>query len=128
MNNGLYCGLTNLVCFDKMGAVVGYGGSLQESCLEGFDFLGLHQILCRINSVVECFVANENVIGSNPISCSSICLVSLMVELCFYTAVTAVRFCHEVPKIYPISEMNITPCYERGSGGLIPSLGANYGE
>ena len=27
-------------------------------------------------------------------------------------------------KLYPISEMNITPCYERGSGGLIPSLGA----
>ena len=27
-----------------MGAVVGYGGSLQESCLEGFDFLGLHHI------------------------------------------------------------------------------------
>jgi hypothetical protein len=27
-------------------------------------------IQCRINSVVECLVANENVIGSNPISCS----------------------------------------------------------
>ena len=25
----------------------------------------------RINSVVECLVANENVIGSNPISCST---------------------------------------------------------
>ena len=25
---------------------------------------------------------------------------------------------------YPISEMNITLCYERRSGGLIPSLGA----
>jgi len=27
-----------------LGAVVGYGGSLQESCLEGFDSLGLHQV------------------------------------------------------------------------------------
>ncbi len=37
------------VCFDKMGAVVGYGGSLQESCLEGFDFLGLHQYMrCKL--------------------------------------------------------------------------------
>ena len=27
----------------NLGAVVGYGGSLQESCLEGFDSLGLHQ-------------------------------------------------------------------------------------
>ena len=26
------------------------------------------------------------------------CLVSLMVELRFYTADTAVRFCHEVPR------------------------------
>ena len=30
------------------------------------------KFLSRINSVVECFVANENVIGSNPISCSII--------------------------------------------------------
>lgn len=27
-------------------------------------------------------------------------------------------------KLYPIGEMNITPCYERGVGSLILSLGA----
>jgi len=27
---------------------------------------------------------------------------------------------------YPIGEMNITLCYERRSGGLIPSLGARF--
>ena len=41
--------------------------------------------ICRINSVVECFVANENVIGSNPISCSKVCLVNSVVECLFYT-------------------------------------------
>ncbi len=30
---------------DYLGAVVGYGSPLQGGCLEGFDFLGLHQIL-----------------------------------------------------------------------------------
>jgi hypothetical protein len=35
--------------------------------------------------------------GSIPSWPAKQCLVSLMVELCFYTAVTAVRFCHEVP-------------------------------
>ena len=28
-----------------MGAVVGYGVALQASCLEGFDSLGLHQVM-----------------------------------------------------------------------------------
>jgi len=28
----------------NLGAVVGYGLPLQGRCLEGFDFLGLHQI------------------------------------------------------------------------------------
>ena len=31
---------------------------------------------------------------------------------------------HTLRQIYPISEMNITLCYERRGGGLIPSLGA----
>ena len=29
----------------NLGTVVGYGSPLQGGCLEGFDFLGLHQIL-----------------------------------------------------------------------------------
>ena len=28
----------------NLGTVVGYGSPLQGGCLEGFDFLGLHQI------------------------------------------------------------------------------------
>ena len=28
----------------NLGAVVGYGASLQDVCLEGFDSLGLHQV------------------------------------------------------------------------------------
>jgi len=33
------------MCFNiNLGAVVGYGYPLQGCCLEGFDFLGLHQI------------------------------------------------------------------------------------
>lgn len=34
---------------------------------------------------------------------TDLCLVSLMVELRFYTADTAVRFCHEVPNKCQIS-------------------------
>jgi hypothetical protein len=28
----------------NLGTVVGYGSPLQGGCLEGFDFLGLHQL------------------------------------------------------------------------------------
>ena len=36
-----------------MGAVVGYGDSWQESCLQGFDFLGFHQTYGVVSLVVK---------------------------------------------------------------------------
>jgi hypothetical protein len=34
----------------NLGTVVGYGSPLQGGCLEGFDFLGLHQITSHSTS------------------------------------------------------------------------------
>ena len=45
-----------------MGAVVGYGVALQASCLEGFDFLGLHQI-CGCDGMVYVSVLNIEFCG-----------------------------------------------------------------
>ena len=36
-----------------LGAAEGCGGSLQESCLQGFDTLGLHQVFYPVSSKVE---------------------------------------------------------------------------
>ena len=38
----------------QLGAVVGYGVALQASCLEGFDFLGFHQLRCIAGSKPAC--------------------------------------------------------------------------
>ena len=38
-------GFDSRKCVSIMGAVVGYGFALQAYCLEGFDSLGLHQIM-----------------------------------------------------------------------------------
>jgi len=47
---------------------IGKGGSLKRS-----DYLPVRiraGAPCRYNSVVECLVANENAVGSNPTTCS----------------------------------------------------------
>ncbi len=50
------------------------------------------------------------------------CLVSLMVELRLYTAVTAVRFCHEVPIKGSVAEWSIALVLKtRGSKGSVSS-------
>ena len=53
------------------------------------------------------------------------CLVSLMVELRFYTADTAVRFCHEVPNNAKIAQLVEHRIENPGVGGSIPSLGTS---
>ena len=80
-----------------MGAVVGYGLPLQGRCLEGFDFLGLHQFYLSkalsgcVHRLGRCGP------GSNPGRETNLYLVRLMAGPRLYTAQMAVRFCHEVP-------------------------------
>jgi hypothetical protein len=42
-----------------MGAVVGYGFALQAYCLEGFDSLGLHQVLRVVCGIRFAFQAER---------------------------------------------------------------------
>ena len=46
---------------------MGYGVALQASWLEGFDSLGLHQILslCNVN-LVDGLIWSQEAVGSNP--------------------------------------------------------------
>jgi len=58
-------GFDSRKCVSIMGAVVGYGFALQAYCLEGFDFLGLHQTMylwCNGSTAVSKTVSR----GSSP--------------------------------------------------------------
>ena len=108
-----------------LGAVVGYGVSLQDSCLEGFDSLGFHQlclvrlmvgprcyipkivvrflyeipIQCRGGRAVQCnCLQNSKVVGSNPTLDSKSCSFSIMVILRFCSPAIRVRFLEGAPK------------------------------
>ena len=81
---------------------------------------------CRINSVVECFVANENVIGSNPISCSKVCLVNSVVECLFYTEKVGSSNLSRGTKVCVISSTDRIRVFETQDGGSIPSQGAKF--
>ena len=48
-----------------------------------------------------------------------------MVELRFYTADTAVRFCHEVPNHATIAKMVYAPDWKSEDPGSIPGGGTN---
>ena len=63
--------------------------------------------------------------GSTPPSSAKSCLVSLMVELRFYTADTAVRFCHEVPNNARIAQSVEQRIENPRVGGSIPSPGTS---
>ncbi len=61
-----------------LGAVVGYGLPLQGRCLEGFDFLGLHQIMeaCQSlvywNSLENCRSRNRSVSSNLTVSANAL--------------------------------------------------------
>ena len=105
-----------------MGAVVGYGVALQASCLEGFDFLGLHQFYlskalsgcvhglgpcgqgsnpCRETSFRIATANIKNLFSKKSQKMLS-CFFrpfSLMAEHLFCNQVMAVRFCHGAPSL-----------------------------
>jgi hypothetical protein len=79
---------------------VGRVPALHAGCRE-FESLTTHQVLWRVGRVW--FMAT--VLKTVEQKCSVSSNLTLSAKLC------------------PISEMNITLCYERRGGGLIPSLG-----
>ena len=64
------------------------------------------------SSRCECFLTHQS-------------LVSLMVELCFYTAATAVRFCHKAP-FWSVRLSARTPPFHGGKRGSIPLRSASF--
>ena len=97
---------------------IGKGGSLKRS-----DYL-LVRIRagapCRYNSVVECHVANVDVVGSNPTTCSRI-----MSQASDYWPLVDAQWLRLGSFFCIVSLMVKRPPYKWDSGGSIPSRCTN---
>ncbi len=79
-----------------MGAVVGYGVSLQDSCLEGFDSLGFHQVfIAGIQGIGQSH--KLGLVGSNPTSATSFAVVVLWESTGLSIRLRRVRFPSAAP-------------------------------
>ena len=80
-----------------MGAVVGYGHPLQGCCLEGFDFLGLHQVILGSSIGLGRWPFKSQRRVRFPYSVPSLCGISLVVKRHPSKLKLRVRFSHPAP-------------------------------